>query len=206
MSKERWDERYRNAEYVYGKEPNEFFRQELHELVPGKLLLPAEGEGRNAVYAASAGWEVTAFDQSAEGKEKAMKLAREKGVTFRYDIATLEEASFPDNHFDAVALIFVHQPPKLRRVFHRRLMQFLKPGGVILMEAYSREQLHYRTGGPMNPELLFTEEEIREDFSDWEYIFLKSMLVSHDEGILHRGTGSVIRLKAKKPDINRNPS
>ena len=199
MSKEQWDERYRNTEYVYGKEPNGFFRRELHDLAPGKLLLPAEGEGRNAVFAASEGWDVTAFDHSEEGKQKAMKLAHEKGVSFHYGIATLEEASFPENHFDAVALIFIHQPPLLRRAFHRRLLRFLKPGGVILMEAYSREQIHFLTGGPLNPDLLFTEEDIREDFNHWEIICLKTMLVNHDEGLLHRGIGSVIRLKALKP-------
>ena len=105
MSKEMWDQRYAESEYVYGINPNEFFKQELDKLVPGKILLPAEGEGRNAVYAAEKGWVVSAFDQSEEGRKKSMLLAADRKVTIDYHIRDLETHDYPVDHFDAIALV-----------------------------------------------------------------------------------------------------
>jgi SAM-dependent methyltransferase len=197
MSAELWNERYRNEVYVYGKEPNLFFREQLMKLEPGDLLLPAEGEGRNAVFAAALGWNVVAFDQSDEAMKKALRLADEKKVVIRYELGDLGSVSFPPASFDAVALIFVHQKFPERRAFHQLLRQFIKPGGTLIMEAYSKEQLRYQTGGPKDPELLFSLEDIREDFSDWNITHLVQTEVFHDEGLLHQGVGSVIRMIAK---------
>jgi SAM-dependent methyltransferase len=196
MSAELWNERYRNEVYVYGKEPNLFFREQLMRLEPGDLLLPAEGEGRNAVFAASLGWKVVAFDQSEEAMKKALNLAQEKKVEISYELGDLGSASFKGASFDAAALIFVHQKFPERRAFHRQLRKFIKPGGSLIMEAYSKEQLRYQTGGPKDPELLFSLDDIREDFSGWNIIHLEKTEVVHDEGLLHKGIGSVIRLVA----------
>jgi SAM-dependent methyltransferase len=196
MAAELWNERYRNEEYIYGKEPNLFFREQLLKLQPGNLLLPAEGEGRNAVFAASLGWDVTAYDQSDEAMKKAMRLAHENKVAFRYTLGDLGTVTFPDAMFDAVALIFVHQKFPERRMFHQQLRKFMKPGGTLILEAYSKEQLRFQTGGPKDQELLFDLEEIREDFAGWNIIQLEQTEVVHQEGLLHRGQGSVIRLVA----------
>lgn len=73
-----WNERYSQAEYVYGETPNVFFAAQLDKLSAGTIILPCEGEGRNAVYAASQGWEVKAFDASEAGQKKALLLAEKK--------------------------------------------------------------------------------------------------------------------------------
>lgn len=105
-----WDIRYGKEEYFYGKEPNNYFKQEIGKLPPGKILLPGEGEGRNAVYAATLGWDVYAIDMSEAGRQKAFKLASEKGLNIRYEICNLQTYQYPVNEFDAVAIIFAHFP------------------------------------------------------------------------------------------------
>ena len=112
--KQFWDERYSSKAYAYGTEPNAFFKEKLSIIPPGKLLLPAEGEGRNAVFAAMQGWEVTAFDQSKEGKRKALLLAGEKGVKLDYLVGTLEDMAFEAESFDAIGLVYAHFPAELK--------------------------------------------------------------------------------------------
>jgi 2-polyprenyl-3-methyl-5-hydroxy-6-metoxy-1,4-benzoquinol methylase len=198
MSKEIWNSRYSDIEYVYGKEPNVFFKTELDKLQPGRILLPAEGEGRNAVYAASQGWEVWACDQSDEGKKKALKLAEASGVSIRYDTGNLETMKFPENHFDVIALIFVHQMPDERRVFHQRLHQYLKPGGFLLSESYSKEQLKFQTGGPKDIEMLVTPELLAEDFSNLQILSNQTVQTTVNEGILHKGEAAVVRVVGRR--------
>jgi len=95
-----WNERFGAEEYAYGTAPNQYYKEQLDKLLPGKILFPAEGEGRNAVFAAKLGWQVTAFDPSIEGKRKAEKLATENSVSIDYRIDNYENVSFPANHFD----------------------------------------------------------------------------------------------------------
>lgn len=105
-----WNERYAQKEYFYGEEPNVFFAEQLEKIKHGKIILPCEGEGRNAVYAASCGWEVEAFDSSEAGKPKAMQLASRKGLTINYAIEDATTVNYPKNSFDVVAFIFAHFP------------------------------------------------------------------------------------------------
>jgi len=198
-----WDERYRSAEYIYGTEPNVFFAEQLLKLKPGCILLPAEGEGRNAVFAAKNGWDVFAFDQSMEGRNKAMKLAGEYKVSITYDIADAAFVDYPPGTFDAAALIYTHFPPALRSVFFEKLKGFLKPGGVLIFECFSKRQAEYRknnpnAGGPVDESLLYTTEEMREAFSDLHIVSLAEVEIMLKEGKLHSGTGSVMRMIAVK--------
>ncbi|MCF8243465.1 MAG: class I SAM-dependent methyltransferase [Melioribacteraceae bacterium] len=119
--KEKWDERYGNSEYIYGVEPNNFLSKELAKLKPGKILMPGEGEGRNAVYAAKNGWEVDAFDYSEKAKEKAEKLASENSVKINYRVADITELSLPFSTYDAAAIIFMHLDEKLREDTHKNI-------------------------------------------------------------------------------------
>lgn len=192
-----WDQRYSAEEYIYGREPNAFYSQELDKLKPGKILLPAEGEGRNAVYAAEKGWEALGFDQSEEGRRKGLLLAASRNVTITYQIQDLETINCPDNHFDALALIFVHTPETKRQAIHRNLIRFLKPGGTLILEGFSKEQLKYESGGPKEISLLFSLEDIRSDFQSMKIDFLEKMVVNLDDGGGHQGKGSVIRLVAR---------
>lgn len=121
-----WNERYAQEEFVYGTQPNEFFKTQLDKLDAGRILLPAEGEGRNGVYAASQGWEVVAFDISAKGKEKALGLAKERQVSVHYQISGVLVFQ-SDVKFDAIGLCYAHLPAEIRKQAHQHLLQFLKP-------------------------------------------------------------------------------
>ncbi|HNW74186.1 MAG TPA: class I SAM-dependent methyltransferase [Bacteroidales bacterium] len=198
MSKEMWDSRYAAEEYVYGKDPNAFFKAEIDKLVPGTLLLPAEGEGRNAVYAAGKHWDVHALDQSVEGRKKAFSLALGAGVTIRYDLADLMSVDLPADHFDAIGLIFVHLPSPGRNPFHIRVSEWLKPGGTLILEGFSKEQIRFTSGGPRDPDMLFSTTDLQKDFSGLEILKLEQLETFHDEGAFHRGNSSVVRMVARK--------
>ena len=189
-----WNERYSTKNYVYGTEPNQFLKQELEKLLPGKILLPAEGEGRNAVFAAKLGWQVTAFDSSSEGKKKAEKLALLNNVTIDYQIKDYEEFKTKTGKFDCIALIYAHMPPHKRNEYHKKLASFLKPGGTLIMEGFSKKQINRETGGPRNAEMLFSEEELQNDFESFAKLIIKETDVELDEGRSHRGTASVIQI------------
>jgi SAM-dependent methyltransferase len=199
-----WDERYSKAEYAYGKEPNAFFREQIDYLQPGKLLMPAEGEGRNGVYAARKGWLVDAFDISEKGREKALQLAQEMGVQINYLVGDLDTLSFPENHYDLIGLIFAHFPASRRRAYHQRLVHFLKPGGVIVLEGFSKAHRAYQqknpaVGGPQEIQVLFSIEEITSDFYGLQINRLEECEISLQEGLYHVGQGKVIRMVASKP-------
>jgi SAM-dependent methyltransferase len=197
--KEMWEERYGADEYAYGEEPNAFFKACLDRLPElGRLLLPAEGEGRNAVYAARQGWQVDAFDFSEAGRDKALRLAARHGVHIHYEVADYESAQIEPGAYDAVALIFAHKHERIRRAVHRKLVTALKPGGYLFLEAYSQDQLAYGTGGPPRAELLYTLEDLREDFADLELVELEQIEAEIHEGRYHTGLASVVRLVARR--------
>jgi SAM-dependent methyltransferase len=197
--KNMWEERYGADEYAYGEEPNAFFKACLDRLpAPGRLLLPGEGEGRNAVYAARQGWKVDAFDFSTAGRKKALRLAERHGVHIEYEVADYETAHIEPKAYDAVALIFTHTHESIRRTVHRRLVPALKPGGRLFLEAYSQDQLTYGTGGPPNAQLLYALEDLREDFSDLEIVELEKVEAEIHEGRYHTGLASVVRLVARR--------
>ena len=136
--KEMWDNRYGVDQYVYGKTPNNFFKETVDGLdFKGNILFPAEGEGRNAIFAAKNGWDVTAFDISEAGKAKAERLAKDAKVRINYEVVSVDQFSAEKEYFDLLVLIFAHFPEEKRQVFHRHLIQFLKPGGLLVMEAFS---------------------------------------------------------------------
>jgi SAM-dependent methyltransferase len=193
-----WDARFSEPTYAYGTEPNFFFKEQLLKLSPGKILFPAEGEGRNAVFAAKNGFEVDAFDNSKEGRKKAQRLAVKSNVSIEYTLASYESVVYPRNHFDIIVLIFAHMPALKRKEWHRKLAGFLKPGGTILLEGFSKDQLDYGTGGPPSVEMLFSEEELANDFEDLIPVQMKKEVVSLDEGLYHKGLASVIRCVFKK--------
>lgn len=196
--KQFWDERYKEAEYVYGTEPNDFFREKLAELNPGKLLLPGEGEGRNAAWAASQNWEVFAFDYSTEGKAKAESLAKARKVSINYRVEPLGDFQFVDEQYDAAGLFFFHAPVPMRQLLHRGVERSLRPGGVLILEGFHKDQINRNSGGPGNLELLFSEDELIDDFPQMEILELRHTLRKLSEGPLHQGEAEVLQLKARK--------
>ncbi len=193
-----WNERYSSEDFVYGKEPNEFFKAEIDKLTPGKLLLPCEGEGRNAVYAAKLKWTVDAFDQSEKGKEKCGLLARENNVQFNYTVADAVKIKLQENHYDMIALIFAHFPSGIRKQVHQKCIEALKPGGILLLEAFTPLQLHNQSGGPKNMDMLYTADLLKGDFESLNINYLQELEINLSEGKHHSGKGSVVRLLATK--------
>ena len=193
-----WNERYAAAEFVYGTAPNEYFKAVLDKLPAGKLLLPCEGEGRNAVYAASQSWAVDAFDQSEAGKEKCYQLSTANGVTIHYQIADALNFDYGEEQYDVIALIYAHFPPAIRSAIHQKCVQSLKKGGIIIMEAFSPLQLNNSSGGPKDLSMLYTTEILLEDFSHTSIEYTEALQVNLNEGAFHSGIGDVVRLIAKK--------
>lgn len=198
MSSELWNSRFKAEEYVYGEVPNVFFREELLKLKPGTLLLPGEGEGRNAVYAAKQGWQVDAFDWSQEAKNKALQLAKKNAVNINYQIQDVTKFVSIPNSYDAIALIFIHLPEEERIALHRKLVESLKPGGTIILFAYNKSQLKRGTGGPKVDSLLYSLEDIISDFITLSFITLSQELIVLDEGCLHNGESEIIKYVGKK--------
>jgi len=201
--KEFWNARYGSGEYIYGTDPNVFFSKEIQKLKPGKALFPAEGEGRNAVFGAGCGWEVKAFDQSEEGKKKALQLALLKGVEIEYAVTSVEEFEAAEESFDALVLIFAHFPAGVRKEFHQKLASMLKPGGILILEGFSKQHLEFNSknpqaGGPKDLGMLFSEEELQDDFSGFRIQFLEERIVNLNEGEFHSGESAVVRLVAEK--------
>ncbi|MBL7905780.1 MAG: methyltransferase domain-containing protein [Bacteroidales bacterium] len=198
MMKNTWDERYAQPEYIYGKQPNAWLAEKLKEIPVGRILFPAEGEGRNAVYAATLGWEVTAFDQSAEGRSKALRLAAEKNVQIVYNLSDLTHFEAEPGSFDVIALIFVHMPEEIRSRVHKTLTKYLKPGGYLILEAFTKDQLKNNSGGPKTEQLLYNNEQITGDFPELDFLESGDAIAHLDEGLLHRGEANVVRLFARK--------
>lgn len=200
---ERWDDRYSNEAFAYGEEPNNYLKQELEKLNIGTILFPAEGEGRNAVFAAKLGWAVSAFDISIEGKNKAMQLAKANNVTIDYQVGELEALNYKPEQFDAIALIFAHFPADIKSLYHKALDKFLCKNGIIIFEAFSKKHLDYlskneKVGGPKDIESLFSIEELKSDFENYEIIELIEQEIELNEGQFHNGKGSVIRFVGRK--------
>lgn len=145
-----WNERYNDRAYVYGEEANAFLKDRLEGISPGTILFPAEGEGRNAVYAARTGWKVHAFDQSASGKLKADQLATKHVVQIDYQVADMASIDYEAGCFDALALIYAHFPAENRRKYHKKLVSYLKEGAVLILEAFSESHMHKQA---INPEV-----------------------------------------------------
>ena len=192
---DRWNERYSQDEFAYGQSPNSYLKKQIEKLLVGKILFAAEGEGRNAVFAAKMGWEVSAFDISAEGKKKAQKLAETNKVIINYEVGELQTLNYKPEQFDAIALIYAHFPADIKSHLHKTLNTYLRKGGIVIFEAFSKKHLDYiakneNVGGPKELDMLFSIEEIQSDFPNYEIIELAEKEVELSEGLFHNGTGS----------------
>jgi 2-polyprenyl-3-methyl-5-hydroxy-6-metoxy-1,4-benzoquinol methylase len=199
----RWNDRYRQEAFAYGEEPNIFLQEQLSKLPIGSILFPAEGEGRNAVFAAKLGWNVTAFDISHEGRNKAMQLAEKNHVTIDYQVGDLDNMNFEVEQFDVIALIYAHFPAEIKSAYHQKLDSLLKKGGNIIFESFSKKHLAYVTanehvGGPKDIDSLFSVEEIKSDFPNYTQQELVEQEIELNEGLYHNGTGYVIRFTGQK--------
>lgn len=198
---ERWNERFRASDYVFGTAPNAFLARQAPLLHRGQRALSvADGEGRNSVWLAEQGLEVTAFDFSPFALDKARKLAASRDVKVRYELAGVYEWSWPVCAFDVVAAIFVQfADPAMRGFMFERMALALEPGGLLLIEGYTPKQLEFGTGGPKQLDQLYTEALLRRSFAGFEVLELRAYEAELDEGSRHRGPSAVIDFVARKP-------
>jgi hypothetical protein len=180
-----------------------FFKQELDKLKSGKILLPADGEGRNSVYASIKKWRSFACDLSEEGKIKAYKFAESRNVTIDYQVGDFGKLEYENESFDAIALIYAHFPSDKKSAYHKLVDKYLKVGGTLIFEAFGKKHLGYnsvnpKAGGPKSLDMLFSMEELKSDFSNYEISILEEVEVDLSEGKFHIGKGSVVRFIGKK--------
>ena len=194
-----WDERYNSDEYAYGKEANDFLKQHIGDLPNGRILCLAEGEGRNAVFLAQQGFQVVAIDSSRVGLKKARQLAAERAVEIETVHADLEFFDPGHEQWDGIISIFCHLPPDLRQKLHAQIVTALKPGGILLVEAYSPRQLEFKTGGPPDAALTMNIDSLTQELGGLEIIKLIELDREIHEGQYHNGMGAVVQMVARKP-------
>lgn len=193
-----WDERYSEPGFAYGTEPNDFLRERAAQLQPGRTLSLAEGEGRNAVFLAGLGHEVTAVDASAVGLDKARQLAAERGLDIDTRVADLAAFEIEPGAWDNIVSIFCHLPPEVRRRLHRAVVAGLRPGGMLLLEAYTPAQIALGTGGPPVAELTMTLDALREELAGLNFLHAAEREREVIEGRYHTGRAAVVQVLARK--------
>lgn len=190
-----WDQNYSVAGYKYGIRPNAFLVEQAHRLpTKAAVLVPGDGEGRNGVWLAGQGHDVLSVDASRVGLEKSHALAARENVSLSTELADLETWSPAAHSADAVVLTYVHLPPAIRQSAHRRLASALRPGGLLILEAFHPQQLNYASGGPKAVDMLYSLAMLREDFSGClQELFASEEEVHLDEGSGHQGPAYVTR-------------
>jgi SAM-dependent methyltransferase len=196
-----WNGRFSTETYVFGTRPAAFVVDNAHVIPAGsRVLLPADGEGRNSVYLAEQGHQVVATDIAEAGIAKARKLAEARGVSVDFRHVDLHLWQWPRAAFDAVVAVFIQfAPPAFRDEIFAGMKQAVRPGGVLLLHGYTPKQLDFRTGGPSAVEQLYTPDLLRASFSDWEILRLEDGVRDLDEGEGHKGPSAVIDLVARRP-------
>jgi SAM-dependent methyltransferase len=196
----RWEQRFRVPEYIFGKEPNSFLKS-CESLLPakGKALAIADGEGRNSVWLAERGLDVVSLEFSPAAQNKAIALAKERGVTVAFEQADVHAWRYPEATFDLVADIFTQfSSPTQRTAKWRGVRQTLKPGGLLILQGYTPKQLQYGTGGPKQVEQLYTRGMLEEAFRGFRDVTIIEEEVEMREGAAHSGMSAVIGLTARK--------
>jgi len=199
--KDFWNARYAEADFAYGTEPNEFLQVQSTKIPLGRVLCIAEGEGRNAVYLAAQGYQVTAVDQSAVGLQKTRQLGLQHKVVIETIEADLQDFIIQPGAWDGIVSISAHVPPAIRNRLHRQVVEGLKPGGVLILEAYTPHQLKMSgTGGPpaSQIDMFMSLSELTQELQGLEFILAQETERVFNEGKYHQGPGAVVQLVALK--------
>lgn len=199
MKSTSWDERYSEPGFAYGTEPNEFIVSVVDKIPKGKVLSLAEGEGRNAVYLASLGYQVTGVDGSGVGLRKAVELATEHGVVITTILADLGGFEIEQGQWDAIIACYCHVPSEIRIPLHQAAVWGLKSGGVFVLEAFSKEQLCHDTGGPQSLDMLMSLDELTWELAGLEIVHAVRIERDVREGNRHTGLASVVQVMGIKP-------
>lgn len=196
-----WDQRYEEPGYAYGTQPNDFLASAAAHIPPGEVICIAAGEGRNAVFLAEQGFTVTAVDASVVGLEKTRELARARGVQVNTVHADLADFVLGEGRWSGIVGIFAHLPPDIRRPLHASIPAALRPGGVVVMEAYRPEQLEHKTGGPPALPMLYTREELVGDMAGLTWIRAEAVEREIREGRYHKGLSATVQIIGQRPAI-----
>ena len=194
-----WNERYSQPGFAYGTEPNDFLRDNASLIPTGRVLALADGEGRNGVYVATLGHQVTSVDLSSVGLAKAKILAADRGVTIETVVADLADFVIKPSSWEGVVSIFCHLPPALRRRVYGAVVQGLVPGGVLVLESYTPSQLALGTGGPSSPDLMPTLAQLQEELVGLEFLHGAELEREVREGAFHKGRAAVVQVVARRP-------
>lgn len=197
-AKSMWEQRFSTETYLYGTEPNDFLKSNISILPPGKTLCLADGEGRNSVFLASTGRQVSSVDLTQAGVDKTLRLAAERGVVVDAQQADLARYELGEECWDAIVSIFAHTPASIRIELHRRVAASLRPGGVFLLEAYTPDQVGRGTGGPPSADLMMTAAELRRELASLKLLSVEEIEREVIEGAGHSGVGAVVQVIAQK--------
>lgn len=199
MSKEHWNSSFSDDDYVYGEIPNQFIKENSDHIPENSAVAClAEGEGRNAVYLAKQGHRVTAYDQSNVGLDKTKKLAAKHDVNVATVEMDLTKEKVDENLYDAAIMVFGHVPRSDQAFLMESLMNAVKPGGYVIFEVYSEDQLDYRTGGPPVKDMLYDPADILQWMGQSKFLHFYYGEAERKEGKRHSGTGHVIQVVLRK--------
>jgi SAM-dependent methyltransferase len=193
-----WNDRYRSSTHLYGEAPNTFLLEHLNALPMGDVLCLAEGEGRNAVFLAESGRQVTSIDISDVAVERAQRLAMARGVLVDAKVGDLRDFDIGENCWDGIVSIFAHMPTKIRIDLHSRVVRALRARGVLILEAYGQDQFGRDTGGPKLREMMMNLQDLRTEFGLLELIHAEECERVVYEGSAHHGIGAVVQIIARK--------
>jgi len=196
-----WDERYSRPGFMFGTDPAAFLVAQKKYLIRGQSALAvADGEGRNSVYLAERGLEVTAIDSSEVGLDKARGLAAARSARVDYQLADLKTFDWGTRQYDLVVAIFIQfAGPDFRAEIFAGLKAALKQGGVLLLHGYTPKQIEFGTGGPPSAANMYDETMLQTTFDDLEILDLRAYEKVIDEGPGHSGRSALIDMVARKP-------
>lgn len=198
-----WDDRYSNPGFLFGTDPARFLVVHAAHLKRGLTALAvADGEGRNSVYMAEKGVRVTAMDYSEVAIDKARGLAAARSAPVAFHQADLKDWDWDAAQYDLVVAIFIQfADPGFRAAIFDGMKRALKPGGTLLLHGYTPKQVDYGTGGPSNPDNMYTENMLQQAFGDMDVLECRAYEQEVQEGRGHSGLSALIDLVARKPQL-----
>ncbi len=198
FNREYWDKLYSPDVFLFGESPNLFLKDKLVEIPAGKILFAAEGEGRNAVFAAQNGWSVSAFDLSVVAKHKADTLAQKAGLEIDYHVGDIAQLDYESESFDVLALIFAHFEPEKRSTLHKQLSSYLKRGGWLILQGFGNGKSLGEDAHTSTHELYYDLEMLKKDFADFEMIEISEKIIQMNEGRVLQGQSVIVSMLARK--------
>jgi len=193
-----WDERYSEPGFAYGTEPNEFLASVAARIPAGPVLSLGEGEGRNAAYLANLGHRVVAVDQSEVGLAKARRLAADRELTIETIRADLGAYLIEPSAWAGIVSIFCHLPSRVRVGLYAAAVQGLRPGGILVLEAYTPKQIGRGTGGPQDPDMTVSLSGLIEELAGLEFVHARELDREVREGAYHTGVASVVQVVGRR--------